>query len=1748
MSISHARRRIGIAGATAALLTSAALGMGAAAPSAAHADEAAEAPASGEATFADVGGEPPATGEGQAAGEGVSADSSEGVPAPTEAAPADATVAVGVPGTYAASEAQAALDRINAIRAEAAAEGISVDGAPVSGAPLLQSSGLEYAAQVRTAECSFSPCAAAEGLRPNGQGSVTVANPSANSLAGYAVKAEFAGQGSISCLVEQWYQEKDAYLAYLTTGEVTDEFGHYAALISDAYVYAGISSFTSSADGSAWYAVELAATPSESAEAYGDGEAIRWIDVLPEGNLDAIIILPDGIDKPVAGTVIQLAARVTNAATGADVTPYLDLTWVSNDESILSVDQNGLLTTVGEGIANIAIYQGDVALASFNLRVSPAQAVSAAVAPESANVTTSACVAPALPATAQVTWTDGSVTEEAVTWDEVDPCAYTEAGATFTVCGVTQTSCLPVSCTVTVGTASVAGLPAPTPVETASGTAPTLPQTVHVVLSDGTEADVPVVWEEVDPASYRTRTGGTFEVAGTVEGWGEPVTVSVVVQPATASGISPTSASTEAGTAPQLPATVQVTWSNGDVTDEAVSWDAVDPSAYAQAGTFAVSGTAGTDGSLGEATCSVTVTEPAPTVVGFVQPADVVTESGVAPALPATVTVTWSDGSTTDEAVTWGEVDPARYAAREGGTFWASGTVVVWPDAEAGLNVVVNPATLVAVEQPAAVSTQAGTAPTLPATVEATWSNGDVTDEAVSWDAVDPAAYAQAGTFEATGTVGSTGAAVTVEVTVAAPSVESIAQPAGVSTLAGTAPALPATVQVTWSNGDVTDEPVSWGEIDPAAYAQAGTFEVVGTLAVGDGTTVGCTVTVEASPATVESVESPSVATASGTAPALPETVEATWTDGSTTDEAVTWDAIDPASYTAREGGSFEVEGAVEGWGEPVAATVTVEPATVASVEQPAGVATASGIAPELPATVEATWSNGDTTDEAVAWEEVDPASYSMREGGSLEATGSVDGWGEQVVVQVTVEPATMASVAEVAGVATPSGTAPELPATVEATWSNGDTTDEAVAWDAIDPVSYAAREGGSFEVEGAVEGWGETVSVQVTVEPATVASVEQPAGVATASGTAPELPATTEVTWSNGDVTQEEVVWDEVDPSLYTAREGGSFEVEGAVEGWSEPVTVEVTVEPATVASVEQPANVTTASGTAPTLPATVKATWSNGDVTDETVTWGEVDPASYSMREGGSLEATGSVEGWGEPVTVEVTVEPATMASVEQPADVATASGTAPALPATVEATWSNGDTTDETVTWDEVDPASYAAREGGSFEVSGTVDGWDGPITVEVTVEAATVEALAATEASTPAGIAPKLPAAVEATWSNGDVTEETVTWDEIESASYAQPGTFAVEGAVAGTDQAATCTVAVGDPVASDIAAPDAVETYVGAEPALPATVSVSWSDGSTTDEPVAWDAVDPASYAETGTFDVAGTVGDTGSTVLAQVSVRAMRIIDVATADVSTPAGIAPELPATVEATWEDGSTTSEAVMWDAVDATSYAAQGSSFEVSGTFADSSDVADAAPAATVTVEAPAATGVAAIDPVETPAGIAPELPATASVVMSDGSTVEVDAVWNAVDPKSYRDEGSFAVEGTVGDFSASVTVDVSAPLAVNAQDVSVTTTAGTAPELPATVQVTWSNSTVTSESVSWPSYDESWYEDPGMFRVSGTAAGLDVVASVTVRTENLGIDQSGDGSATAAVAVGAGAVGIAAVAGAISALVARFRKKP
>lgn len=67
---------------------------------------------------------------------------------------------------------------------------------------------------------------------------------------------------------------------------------------------------------------------------------------------------------------------------------------------------------------------------------------------------------------------------------------------------------------------------------------------------------------------------------------------------------------TDAGKSPVLPSTVTVNYQDGTSGTAAVTWDVIDPSSYASAGTFSVAGTI--DGTALTATCEVTVTGDSP--------------------------------------------------------------------------------------------------------------------------------------------------------------------------------------------------------------------------------------------------------------------------------------------------------------------------------------------------------------------------------------------------------------------------------------------------------------------------------------------------------------------------------------------------------------------------------------------------------------------------------------------------------------------------------------------------------------------------------------------------------------------------------------------------------------------------------------------------------------------------------------------------------------------------------------------------------------------------------------------------------------------------------------------------------------------------------------------------------------------------------------------------------------------------------
>ena len=246
---------------------------------------------------------------------------------------------------------------------------------------------------------------------------------------------------------------------------------------------------------------------------------------------------------------------------------------------------------------------------------------------------------------------------------------------------------------------------------------------------------------------------------------------------------------------------------------------------------------------------------------------------------------------------------------------------------------------------PVSVTTTAGTAPVLPETVTGIYENNTTTSAAVQWAEIAPEQYAQAGSFEVTGTVAGTAIPATAVVTVTdegtepgEPIIVSI-QPVYVSTTAGTAPVLPDNVTATYNDSTTTGAAVQWAAINPSQYAQAGSFEVAGTV---EGTAIPATAVVtvtdegtEPGEPIIVSIQPVYVSTTAGTAPVLPATVTVSYNNNTTTGAAVQWAAINPSQYA--QAGNFNVSGSVENTYIPAMAFVTVNAVPVTPPVTPPG-------------------------------------------------------------------------------------------------------------------------------------------------------------------------------------------------------------------------------------------------------------------------------------------------------------------------------------------------------------------------------------------------------------------------------------------------------------------------------------------------------------------------------------------------------------------------------------------------------------------------------------------------------------------------------------------------------------------------------------------------------------------------------------------------------------------------------------------
>jgi hypothetical protein len=194
-------------------------------------------------------------------------------------------------------------------------------------------------------------------------------------------------------------------------------------------------------------------------------------------------------------------------------------------------------------------------------------------------------------------------------------------------------------------------------------------------------------------------------------------------------------------------------------------------------------------------------------------------------------------------------------------------------------------------------------------------------------------------------------------------------------------------------------------------------------------------------------------------------------------------------------------------------------------------------------------------------------------------------------------------------------------------------------------------------------------------------------------------------------------------------------------------------------------------------------------------------------------------------------------------EPIDVRTEVGVVPALPTTVDATYSDGSHADVGVSWAGV-AADQVAGEG-SFAVAGIVPGSPVPASATVWVRATPpgqINQVDAVVVGTKAGVEPDLPATVGVLYNDGSREDLPVEWEPVDAADYAQDGEFAVDGAVQtalpGTT-AVVATVTVGE--GSEGPDTQAPSVSVSVAPDAPGS---SWFTGDVTVSATATDNRDP----------------------------------------------------------------------------------------------------------------------------------------------------------------------------------------------------------------------------------------------------------------------------------------------------------------
>lgn len=176
------------------------------------------------------------------------------------------TTLVGIEGTFLTPDKQAILDRINAIRKEAADEGLVTSYVPIK-----WSTALEKTAFVRAAEASIT----IDHTRLSSK-DIWSAWPAGNFSLSENLAWNYDG---FMKAIQQWYDEKADYVKSRSGVSVTGQTGHYKSLIDPKLTYMGLAAFENPVTQNGWITVAQSfGTSSGGSEelAGGYGKAIQY--------------------------------------------------------------------------------------------------------------------------------------------------------------------------------------------------------------------------------------------------------------------------------------------------------------------------------------------------------------------------------------------------------------------------------------------------------------------------------------------------------------------------------------------------------------------------------------------------------------------------------------------------------------------------------------------------------------------------------------------------------------------------------------------------------------------------------------------------------------------------------------------------------------------------------------------------------------------------------------------------------------------------------------------------------------------------------------------------------------------------------------------------------------------------------------------------------------------------------------------------------------------------------------------------------------------------------------------------------------------------------------------------------------------------------------------------------------------------------------------------------------------------------